>query len=260
MWAAKIYFMYYYLIWTGFLRPFIGPALKKPEMRWIQSKTFDLSVAIAQMNQAVFFRNIGCEMETMMSCCDYADAAWGPHSLLKLDPEYLLALAGAAPSESVIVNEMVDDQTTRLTTLERGDDEVGESWCDQNSVQTALDLVKRGAIVSEPIDASASSLREALTHSKIPEGHLIRRWSQLVVRVMGTRNYDFGNSVVNAFYSQKMKDWAAAEQTVHWMLAKDGRRIIYPKLNHMQSFAQTAEIMRLANEISESVEHSVSAL
>ena len=60
--AGKIYTFYTYIIWTGLLRPFIGPAISKPEMRWLLSDAFGLPVVKAQMNQTRFFGNLALEV------------------------------------------------------------------------------------------------------------------------------------------------------------------------------------------------------
>lgn len=88
MWAGFIYRIYASVIWTGVLRPFIGMALRSNE-KMFQSKTFPLTIAIAQMNQARFFANVGVEMWTMMDCCEMAEIAWGSLSLLQLPPEHV---------------------------------------------------------------------------------------------------------------------------------------------------------------------------
>lgn len=82
--AGKLYRIYPWIIWTGILRPFIGMAVMKSS-KVFTSKSFDASVAKAQLNQSRFFSNIATEMKTMMDCCDMAARAWGPVNILDLE-------------------------------------------------------------------------------------------------------------------------------------------------------------------------------
>lgn len=86
LWAGFIYKIYASIMWTGVLRPFIGPALKSSE-KIFASNSFPLALTVAQMNQGSFFGNVGLEMVTMMSCCRMAEEAWGPLSCLDLSPQ-----------------------------------------------------------------------------------------------------------------------------------------------------------------------------
>lgn len=245
--AGKLYFMYSYLVWTGMFRPFVGTMLKRPAMRWVISKSFSIAITVAQMNQSTFYSNLGLEMSTMMDCCASACNSWGDKNILALDASDLATLARAAPSESVVVDAMADAPVLRSVTEERSESELGSEWEDAarvNSVMERLDKVKAS---NNPI--LPSSLDAPLVQAQSGGGILAAKWTSLSVRVMSARNHDFGSALANAFYSQEMKDLAAAEHTMHWHLARTGRRTIYPKLSHMQIFAQTDEIIRHVDEI-----------
>jgi hypothetical protein len=218
-------------------------------MRWVISKSFSLAITVAQMNDKFFYSNLGLEMTTMMNCCASACSSWGDSNLLTLDDADLATLARAAPSESVVVDEMAEVNTNRSVTEERSASELGEAWEDDTKVVSVIErLLKKMSAGS--IDANASSLESPLVQG-LSTASLTSKWTSLVVRVMSARNHDFGFALANAFYSQEMKNLAAAEHTVHWRLARSGRRTIYPKLSHMHIFAQTREIIRHVDEIYE---------
>jgi pimeloyl-ACP methyl ester carboxylesterase len=86
-WAALVYRLYACLVWTGVLRPFIGMALQSVRGMFA-CESFDLSVAVAQMNQSSFYGNVALEMMTMMDCCEMAETAWGPQSVLRLPKQH----------------------------------------------------------------------------------------------------------------------------------------------------------------------------
>ena len=48
-----------------------------------------------------------------------------------------------------------------------------------------------------------------------------------------------------------MRDLAAAEHSVHWLLAKDGARTVYPKLAHTSGFAQVKEAVKYVQQIAD---------
>ncbi len=87
LWAGFIYRIYSSIIWTGILRPFIGIALKS-NSKMFECKNFPLAIAIAQMNQARFYANVGLEMATMMDCCEMAELAWGQQSVLRIPKQH----------------------------------------------------------------------------------------------------------------------------------------------------------------------------
>lgn len=46
-----------------------------------------------------------------------------------------------------------------------------------------------------------------------------------------------------------MKDWAAAEQTLHALLAYDGKRYVFPTKGHSDMFLEVAAIVLCMIEI-----------
>lgn len=85
-------------------------------------------------------------------------------------------------------------------------------------------------------------------------------WSHLIVRVMSGRNHDFGNAIANSFYSQEMRDLAAAEHAQHVLLAGNGYRTAYPRVSHNIMFSKTDDIVRYMHEIAEAVLSNRSAV
>ncbi|RYH32480.1 hypothetical protein EON65_00440 [archaeon] len=83
-----------------------------------------------------------------------------------------------------------------------------------------------------------------VTHSRLGEV-----WAKLIVRVMSGRNHDFGNAAANSFYTQAMRDFAAAEHAKHSLIALNGARTNYPKLTHTVMFSKTDDIVRNIQEI-----------
>ena len=50
--------------------------------------------------------------------------------------------------------------------------------------------------------------------------------------------------------NQTNRNRSAAEHNLHACMARDGARVLYPRLAHVDTFAQTNEIVGLVNEIS----------
>lgn len=53
----------------------------------------------------------------------------------------------------------------------------------------------------------------------------------------------------DSFYDSEMKDWAAAEQTLHALLACDGERYVFPTKGHSDMFLEVAAIVLCIVEI-----------
>lgn len=51
------------------------------------------------------------------------------------------------------------------------------------------------------------------------------------------------------FVNAQMKDLAAAEHSVHTLLALDGYRTVYPRVSHSVMFSKTNDIARNIQEI-----------
>lgn len=51
-----------------------------------------------------------------------------------------------------------------------------------------------------------------------------------------------------------MRDDAAAEHTLHMVLAANGARTVYPKISHNTMFSKTEEIARNIREIAEALQ------
>lgn len=119
LWAAWIYKVYTYIIWTGVFRPAIGSAVA-PMEKHLTSQAFALPVFKAQLNQTRFFANIGLEMVSMMHLCEFATAAWGSQSLLDMDPRlldvrtntYYLLLLLIPPTTTTITTTATNITTT----------------------------------------------------------------------------------------------------------------------------------------------------
>jgi hypothetical protein len=72
---------------------------------------------------------------------------------------------------------------------------------------------------------------------------------------MSARNHDFGNAVANSFYNQHMRDLAAAEHSLHVLLAYNGARTVYPRISHTIMFSKTDDIVRNIFEIAKELEN-----
>lgn len=280
VWAAFIYRVYASIIWTGALRPFIGAALKSSAAMFA-SKSFPISVAIAQMNQANFFGNVALEMLTMMDCCEMADAAWGSLSVLRLPADHLDRLVRAPPNVSIdfvpasaAASEGKGKTEVRQLTTERSPSERGSDWASPHEVEQTVSFLRSQLSTSSVApshvdlkvaegsrlgDTESAPLREPLltddTHgsSTVHKSVLGDVWSRLVVRVMSGRNHDFGNALANSFYSQEMRDLAGAEHAQHVLLAANGYRTAYPRITHSVMFSKTDDIVRNMHEIAELV-------
>lgn len=274
--AAKLYKIYPWIVWTGILRPFIALAFRNPKLRWVVSRAFDMDIVTAQLNDARFFSNIGLEMVTMMNCADFASSAWGLYGIGRVvraaveggrgastaateARELLAVLAGAAPDESIEVDAMTPGKERRIPTDFVSESEVQVEWCSAEQVQEALKkLIAFQSQNSYPGAAVAESneLHKGLIDGAVADGNggnLPNIWKQIIVRVMSGRSHDFGSAVANSFYTDDMKDYAAIEHALHALLAKDGSRIVYPHLSHMQMFAQCEEIVKFTIEIADAL-------
>ena len=76
---------------------------------------------------------------------------------------------------------------------------------------------------------------------------------------MSARDHDFGNAMANSFYSQDMKDLAAAEHAIHVILSRHGYRSVYPKINHGKIFGQSTDIANHVESIFDCLQQSGSS-
>lgn len=280
--AALIYKFYTYVIWTGLFRPFIGYAISRPEMKWLSSTAFPLQYSIAQMNQSKFYGNLALEMLTMMSCCDYVGTKWGKWNIVEMEPQVIARISQYQPYENIETDQtkFSDEQIIdRKLTIYRSPSEVGQEWISRDQLIHLLDEVekKSNPIIQlsredtkDPTDGDGlvsvndSSLQESLlsttatatatisSPSPEPSSTFLDLWQhRLIVRVLSGRNHDYGNSLMNKFYTQEMKNYAGAEHVLHAHLARDGKRRVYPHLNHMKMFAQIHEILLSMKEIND---------
>jgi hypothetical protein len=282
--ASRIYKVYSYLIWTGLFRPFIGPFLRNPEMKWLSSTAFPINFAIAQMNQSNFYHNLSLEMVTMILCCEYVVPRWGKWNLLQMTEEQIQQISQATPFENIetdLTKTPKEGIIDRKLTIFRSKSEIGSEWISPESLQDLFDgidgtalhqnqdsshlnpLNEESAAKEPPLD---SSLQESLLSSPLTAGdsesltavntietqEFLRFWrSELIVRVLSARSHDYGNALINRFYTQEMKNLAGAEHVLHAYLSRNGHRRVYPQLNHMKMFAQTHEILLAVGEIND---------
>jgi hypothetical protein len=183
------------------------------------------------------------------------------------------------------------EQKRELTTFRSVSEGGGEEWTSLKELEGVLSEVQRrvernsaqvttleapgpppprdGDLEEGPVKVTETSLQESLLapadgtrgdRDREAEGvglevqteRFLSLWrNELVVRVLSGRNHDYGNALINRFYTQEMKDLAGAEHVLHAHLAHDGRRRVYPHLNHMKMFSQTQEILLAVQEVHE---------
>lgn len=210
MWAALIYKIYAAIIWTGLMRPMISVMIKSSS-RMISSKTFPIEIAIAQLNQARFFGNIGIEMKTMMDCCRFASHAWGSIDILKLPEELAIQLMKVEPSESVDIDSNTYD---RFLTTFRSKSEVGSEWISTDEVRILKSMLMEITSELDYSEVSNSTFKSMLIQKNMKSYssdltiHSLKKvWSNIVVQVMSARNHNFGNALADSFYSQEVSRW-----------------------------------------------------
>jgi pimeloyl-ACP methyl ester carboxylesterase len=233
--AALVYRVYAAIIWTGALRPFLFGASATAFFRRIVSATFPAPVVLAQMNQRNFYLSLAAEMITMMDCADAARAAWGPgYDLQLLDSATLRPLTNARPA---LNGDQPDGAAAKgFVPLPRSKWEHGDDWAAEEETSAVLARLAKVAAAAPGGPAPLPALFA----------------SRLVVRAMSGRNYNFPGG--KHFYKDRMKDWAAAEHTLHARLARDGRRTAFPSRHHGNIFFGTIEYAaQLVQEIAEGV-------
>jgi pimeloyl-ACP methyl ester carboxylesterase len=291
--ASTIYKLDAHLIWTGLFRPFIGPFLRTPSMQWLSSAAFPIEYAIAQMNQRDFYHNLALEMVTMMRCCDYSVPRWGRYNLLAMTQSEVEKISEAEPFENLEIDlSKAANDRRRLTTF-RSESEVGlaeltspeqldnilaevqaravtsPAHATATTMAASPQDLEEGNVSAESPQAPDSSLQESLLSSNearpgsktegvgvhtVQSERFLSLWrDRLVVRVLSGRNHDYGNAIINQFYTQEMKNLAGAEHVLHAHLSHNGRRRVYPHLNHMKMFAQTEEILLAVREVDEAL-------
>mmetsp|Transcript_32053 Transcript_32053/g.46195 ORF Transcript_32053/g.46195 Transcript_32053/m.46195 type:complete len:528 (-) Transcript_32053:113-1696(-) len=264
---AKQYEFFGKILWTGVFRFFNSLAVSTWKKN-AESEGFPVHVIIAQMNQPSFFGNTVQEFRTMMSCCELAHVGWGLHSLLKMDPEMKDILIRTPPTESVVVDRRVG--LLRMVTMERSASERGDDWASEEEVQRAkqwmlaLSTPLAGFVAgSNPEVTKIYSDRDSFA---VPGSwgaggvseldtiySLFPQWQKLVVRNMSCRCYGLAGSMA---IKPTMMDMSAAEHNQFALLAANGTRTVYPRLEHADGFAQSEEIVRFVKEIAEVLQFS----
>lgn len=210
--AAFVYRAYAAIVWTGVLRPFLWAASSK--LKELASEAFPLPVVRAQVNTRSFFASLTVEMETMMCLCDASRAAWGLSlDLATLPRETVRAIGNSRPSSC---GDAVAEHGKAYVwkDLPRSKEEAGADW-DSPEVARAL--------LAERLSAS-------------PTAPLPAAWRTLVVAAVSARSYNFGMGPADSFYEPVMREWAAAEHSMHVLLAKAGWRTVFPTRTHMDAF------------------------
>ncbi|RHY31153.1 hypothetical protein DYB32_003720 [Aphanomyces invadans] len=226
--AGLIYKAYAAIIWTGVMRPFISMGIQSWRSR-LQSAAFSIDVVRAETNQANFFRNLAHEMITMIDLADKVNAAWGSQSCLELSPADLHTLAHTKPSA---VGDVRDD---------------GEWVPIDDSAITDQLIPNYGTI--EPAE-TAQAIASLLARQ--PQSQLAKTWQTLHVDVMSGRNFDYAGA--SMFIDDEMKDWYAAEHTIHALLAARGCRTVFPTKAHSDMFAMVQCIADHVDKLSGAID------
>lgn len=247
------------IAWTGLMRSLFSNMKTKLDKSFA-SKSIPVNSILAQMHRSRFFSNAYLEFFTMMSCCDLVCTSYGKISPTKMDNDLFYRVITSAPSRSTIVDEC--NNIEAINTNERSASELGKDWSSSDVTKEILknytkdssdfgDLKLTNADNNEhPI--SSTGLVGGITKNTTiyPIGIQL---SKMFVRVFSARSYDMGD---DAFfgewaYPQINRNRSAAEHNIHSLLAKDGARIIFPKLTHASLFAQTEQIVIIFKEFKE---------
>lgn len=293
VWAAFIYRVYASIMWTGVLRPFIGASLKSSAWMFasnsfplsvaiaqINQTNFFGNVALEMLTMMDC-----CEMADAAwgSLSVLRLPAEHLESLVRAPPNVSIEFVPApkgSPSSSSSSSIAGGKNELRQVTLFRSPSEKGSEWATDYKVQQTVAFMRSqlskelsSAIIttsvtggsntddstdSAVVNRSAVELQQPLLQSDT-EATIVHKsllgniWPRLVVRVMSGRNHDFGNAVANSFYSQEMRDLAAAEHAQQVLLASDGYRTAYPRVTHNIMFSKTDDIVRNMHEIAEVV-------
>jgi len=245
--AAMVYSMYTKIVWTGVLRPFLY--LASGTFTKIASRDFSVAAVRAQMNQANFFCSLAREMVTMMDCADYARTAWGPgFDFQTMTPEQLLPLINSRPAACGDVATAPGSTGTKpLESEGTGLLQTGTWWVDLPRSKW-----EKGTDWAPEEDTRAAIARMEHSNSDDSNAPLRAAFSTLVVRCMTSRDYSFPGG--ESFYDAQMKDWSAAEHSLHAYAAADGARTVFPTHHHGNLFFNTVEYAaQLTMEIAEGV-------
>lgn len=79
---------------------------------------------------------------------------------------------------------------------------------------------------------------------------LYPQWQKLVVRNMSCRRYGMAGSMA---INPQLMALSAAEHNQLALVAMDGARTVYPRLEHADGFAQSEEIVRFVKQIAERI-------
>ncbi len=235
-WAAGVYRFYAALVWTGAIR--LGLRSAQAKLQPLASTIFSPQLVRAQMNQRRFFDSLAQEMHTMMDCCDAARIAWGAaFDLQELPAAQVAELANAEPA--ACGDAACDDAGFTWTDLPRSAEEPGGA--DGAAIPDAEVRDRVLAPMLAAHDAKGAPLPAA--------------FQSMAVRCMSARCYDFGMGPVGDwFYSRRMRDWAGAEHALHALLARSGKRTVFPTRSHGSMFFGlepfiAAQVQLLAQEV-----------
>lgn len=251
------------IVWTGLMRSMFS-GMKSTLQKSFSSKNIGVAPIMAQMMRKRFFANAYLEFFTMMSCADLSCTAWGAISPTKMDTDLFYRCVTVAPTRSTIVDER--DNIAASDTLERSSSELGVSWATPGETRATLDVLRQKAPVkSEDLGdlkvTNADNNEHPISKSGFVGGisaetvvhPLPPQFQNMFVRVLSARSYDMGDSSMLGEwgYPQVNRNRSSSEHNLHALLAKDGARIVYPKLTHASVFAQTEQIVAVMNEFKE---------
>jgi hypothetical protein len=222
--ASRMYKVFAALSSLGVIRPFLalfGAGLFSK----FATETFPVAAISAQMNQRRFWLNTSLEFKLMISLAEMATkSGWGGLDILRMSEDDVESLARARPACN---GDLVDGVWTE-SALGRSKAELGASWLEQDPRWEGLASKARQPGVS-------------------PLGAVL---ANIPTRVMSARDYNYFGG--DSFYDLEMKKWAAAEHSLHAIVARNGRRYVFPALSHQNIFLNTAAIVQCMKEIDES--------
>lgn len=222
--AATVYKITSYISYTGITRILTWLLMRK-FIKQFESDCFSVDVILTQMNLPEFYYHVGIEFPLMMDLAEDVSNGWGVAAVEKLDFNTCTILASARPTQN---GKFLDNGTWE--TLPRSNAELGDDWESDETISDAVTSIK----------------------STMDESPLGRLWKNIIVRVLSARQYNYFGG--ESFYDKEMKRFAAAEHSLHFLVAKNGCRYVFPEIGHNNAFLEVPCITQCIKEIQEQLD------
>jgi pimeloyl-ACP methyl ester carboxylesterase len=220
--AAKIYKWEAMMSKLGVLRPMISLlscCTSLPSM--FANSYIQWPIIRAQIQHHSFFTTIEIDMPRMMDVCQVTEDFWGEVSPVRWNEQLKSLVLNMIPDVTII------DNVRTVASLSSNNNAINNE-----AKQRIKDLIKNCRTSSFP-----------------------QNWSQLVVRSLSCRNYNY--DPFEQFMKSEVKDHYVLEHSLLTLAARDGKRWVYPNLTHGDVFKLIEDVILATHEVYNGCEVSI---